>query len=64
MPLPEEGVDLEKIVETLERNLIAQALERTSGNQTKAAKLLGLGFRQIRYRLKKYNIDPDPNDED
>lgn len=55
--LPEDGLNLETLVEKLERNLIAQALERTSGNQTEAAKLLGIGFRQIRYRLKKYNID-------
>jgi DNA-binding protein Fis len=53
MELPMEGVNLE----TLERELVAQALRRTGGNQTKAATLLGLNRDQIRYRIEKFSLD-------
>jgi len=53
MELPEEGVHLE----TLERELVVQALRRTGGNQTKAAALLGLNRDQIRYRIEKFGLD-------
>ncbi len=51
--LPAEGVD----VETLERDLVRQALRRTGGNQTKAAALLGLNRDQIRYRIEKFGLE-------
>ncbi len=47
--LPEEGIDLE----ALEADLVTQALERTGGNRTRAARLLGLTRHQILYRLQK-----------
>lgn len=50
--LPQGGVNLDE----LERSLVIQALERTSGNQTQAAKLLGLNRDQIRYRIEKFNL--------
>jgi two-component system response regulator AtoC len=53
MELPEEGVNLE----TLERELVVQALRRTGGNQTRAAALLGLNRDQIRYRIEKFGLD-------
>src|SRR6187401_929219 len=53
MELPADGVNLE----TLERELVAQALRRTGGNQTKAAALLGLNRDQIRYRIEKFNLE-------
>jgi two-component system response regulator AtoC len=53
MELPEEGVNLE----TLERELLVQALRRTGGNQTKAAALLGLNRDQIRYRIEKFGLE-------
>ena len=53
MELPMEGVNLE----TLERELVVQALKRTGGNQTKAATLLGLNRDQIRYRIEKFALD-------
>ena len=40
--LPEEGVDLPSCVESYQNSLIVQALRRTDGNRTKAARLLGL----------------------
>jgi two-component system, NtrC family, response regulator AtoC len=50
--LPAGGLNLEEI----EREFIAQALDRTSGNKTKAARLLGLSRDTMRYRLEKYGI--------
>lgn len=50
--LPEHGCTLEEV----ERSLIAQALERSEGNQTRAAELVGLTRDQIRYKMKKYDM--------
>ena len=60
--LPADGVNFEDV----ERSLITQAMERTDNNITKAAKLLGLTFRTLQYRLEKfgYKKDGDGTDED
>jgi hypothetical protein len=47
--LPEAGIDLEQV----ELSLARQAMERSGGNQTRAAELLGVSRDQLRYRLKK-----------
>ncbi|HMZ23213.1 MAG TPA: sigma-54 dependent transcriptional regulator, partial [Blastocatellia bacterium] len=47
--LPEHGTDLEQV----ELSLVRQAMERSGGNQTRAAELLGISRDQLRYRLKK-----------
>ena len=44
-------------VEDVQRQAIVEALEKTRYNKTAAAKLLGLSFRQLRYRIKKLGID-------
>ena len=49
LQLPEDGVKLEDV----ENDLIAQAMERTGGNVSKAARLLGLTRDTLRYRLSK-----------
>jgi two-component system response regulator PilR (NtrC family) len=54
--LPESGFDLEEHVKGLEREYIAQALNRAGGVQVKAAELLGMSFRSFRYYAKKYNL--------
>ncbi len=54
--LPDEGLDLEEVVTKLETDLIGQALQKSHGNKTQAAKLLGLSFRSLRYRLDKYEL--------
>jgi two-component system response regulator PilR (NtrC family) len=51
------GVNLEKLVEDMEKEYLLMALEKTNGIKTDAAKLLGLTFRSFRHRLKKYNIE-------
>jgi two-component system response regulator PilR (NtrC family) len=55
--LPSEGMDLEGNLASIERKLLYDALERTAGNQTEAATLLGITFRSIRYKVSKYGID-------
>jgi DNA-binding NtrC family response regulator len=50
--LPAQGVNLE----ALEQSLVTQALDRCSGNQTRAAALLGMNRDQIRYRVEKYGL--------
>jgi two-component system response regulator AtoC len=47
--LPAAGVSLEEV----EMSLVRQALERSGGNQTKAAELLDISRDQLRYRMKK-----------
>jgi two-component system response regulator PilR (NtrC family) len=48
---------LEPWLEGLEKEAIVKALEQTRYNKTAAAKLLGISFRALRYRLKKLGID-------
>ena len=57
--LPEAGVDLDAMVDALERNLLLQALTRSKGVRKEAARLLGITFRSLRYRLEKHQIDGD-----
>lgn len=47
--LPQAGISLDDV----EMSLVKQAIERSSGNQTRAAELLGISRDQLRYRLKK-----------
>ena len=54
--LPAEGISLEQ----LETSLLKQALARSDGNQTQAAKLLGLTRDQFRYRWKKFRASNRP----
>ena len=54
--LGDDGIDLESLVAELEQDLIEQALERSDGNKTRAAELLGISFRSLRYRLDKYDL--------
>lgn len=61
--LPEEGTDMEVLVENLEIGLIQQALRKTNHSQTKAAALLGLSTRSFRYRLKKYALGNGADEE-
>lgn len=48
---------LEDYLEAIERKEIEQALHETKWNRTAAAKLLGLSFRALRYKLKKLGLD-------
>jgi DNA-binding NtrC family response regulator len=58
--LPPEGVNFEDV----ERSLIMQAMSRTDNNITKSAKLLGLTFRTLQYRLEKFGFKKDGTEEE
>ncbi|MFO0751918.1 MAG: sigma-54 dependent transcriptional regulator [Thermodesulfovibrionales bacterium] len=52
--LPEAGISLNEYLSGIERELLDRALRKANGVKTNAAKLLGLSFREYRYRLSKY----------
>jgi len=54
----EELYDLgiEKVIENLEKRLISHALEQTNNSKMKAADLLKISFRSLRYKVKKYGL--------
>jgi two-component system response regulator PilR (NtrC family) len=59
LTLPPEGCNLEEVLNEVERRLLVSALERTGGIRTQAAKLLGISFRSLRYRLQKQSLADD-----
>jgi DNA-binding NtrC family response regulator len=53
--LPEEGVDLDRFIADIERDLIQRSLERTGGNKGAAARLLGLKRTTLVEKLKRFD---------
>ncbi|MDD2689476.1 MAG: helix-turn-helix domain-containing protein [Candidatus Omnitrophica bacterium] len=53
-----QGILYKYVLEAVEKPLIERALERTYGNQLKAAKILGINRNTIRTKIKKLGIDP------
>jgi two-component system response regulator PilR (NtrC family) len=47
---------LENVITDLEKRLIEHALEQSGNSKTKAAELLGVSFRSLRYKAKKYGL--------
>ena len=69
LELPEEGCQLDDVMNEVERRLLLEALERTGGVRKAAARLLGITFRSLRYRLEKHTLegpgdDSGPSSED
>jgi len=61
----EKGIDLERLVADFERTLLVKALQQTGGIKKKAAKLLSISFRSMRYRVDKYGLNAlSVDDED
>ncbi|MEN8230162.1 MAG: sigma-54 dependent transcriptional regulator [Bacteroidota bacterium] len=54
----EQGMHFNRIMTCLEDKLITEALKRTEGNQSQAAKLLSLSLSTFRDKMKKYQINP------
>lgn len=50
-------IKLDPMLENKEREVIEKALKKTRYNKTAAAKLLGISFRALRYRIKKLGIE-------
>jgi len=62
--VPAEGMELDQVLSEVERRLILEALDRSHGVRKGAAKLLGVSFRSLRYRLEKLGLDVGDSAED
>lgn len=58
-PIDAQGLALPEYLEDIEKKVILDALEKTRHNKTAAAKLLGMSFRALRYRLSKLGLGKD-----
>ncbi|HXH27608.1 MAG TPA: sigma-54 dependent transcriptional regulator [Candidatus Polarisedimenticolia bacterium] len=56
LQLSDDGIDLERQLESLREHFMEEALRRAHGVQTRAAELLGMSFRSFRYFAKKYRL--------
>jgi len=56
--IPAEGIDLEGVLGEIEKEYLRRALEATSSNASRAASLLGISERSMRYKLRKHDIRP------
>jgi two-component system response regulator PilR (NtrC family) len=63
LPSLEDGLDLDRFLADVERQILVAALEKAGGVRKDAAKLLSTTFRSLRYRLAKYGL-ADDSDED
>ena len=62
MDIPEEGIDLEQILYTAERDLINKALKKAGGKKSKAAKLLHMNRTTLIEKLKRMGVKLESND--
>ncbi|MEI7974033.1 MAG: helix-turn-helix domain-containing protein, partial [Bdellovibrio sp.] len=58
-----EGLDLEKVVSQIEKEILIKAIHTARGVKKKAAKLLKISFRSMRYRVEKYGLGTMSEDE-
>ncbi|MEZ4484967.1 MAG: helix-turn-helix domain-containing protein [Syntrophotaleaceae bacterium] len=61
--LPEDGLDLDAYLGSIEQDILLKALERCGGVRKKAAELRVYFFRSIRYRLAKYGMASEGDEE-
>jgi len=54
--LGSEGIDLDKVMAEIERDYIMRAMEMAHGSKQRAAEILGLSMRSLRYRLEKLRL--------
>ena len=59
----EEGVELDKVMGQIEKELLIKAIHASGGVKKKAAKLLNISFRSMRYRVEKYGLGSIGDDE-
>ncbi len=57
---PEQGIDLESTLGTVEREIIQRAFDWTRGNQSRAAQVLQMKRDKLRYRMKLYGFHESP----
>jgi len=58
--IPEDGVEMETLLINLEKKYLREAIRISEGNLTNAAKLLGMSYRSMRYRVKKLQVREQP----
>ncbi len=58
---PGRGRGLTVTVGEIERRMVAEALQRADGNQSQAARLLGMTEQSLRYRIRKFGMEPARN---
>ena len=56
LTIPEEGMDLDRVITELEQDLLLKALEKSGWVKKEAARILNMSFRSFRYKLSKYGI--------
>ncbi|MBV2167459.1 MAG: sigma-54 dependent transcriptional regulator [Bdellovibrio sp.] len=59
----DDGVDLDKVMGQIEKELLIKAIHSAGGVKKRAAKLLHISFRSMRYRIEKYNLGVVGDDE-
>lgn len=59
----DDGVDLDKVMGQIEKELLIKAIHSAGGVKKRAAKLLHISFRSMRYRIEKYNLGIVGDDE-
>jgi two-component system response regulator HupR/HoxA len=57
--LSESGSSLKDVVEGVEKRKIVEAIERTKGNKSRAAEILGLSRLGLRKKMERYGLSPD-----
>ena len=63
-PVPGQGAALQDYLDHVEREAILGALGQTGGNRTAAARVLGVTFRSLRYRMERLGMNGDKRDEE
>lgn len=61
--ITDEGIDLQKVLDQLEKELLVKAIHQANGVKKRAAKLLGITFRSMRYRVEKFSLGKVDEDE-
>lgn len=59
----DDGLDLDKVIGQIEKEVLIKAIHAAGGVKKKAAKLLKISFRSMRYRIEKYNLGVVGDDE-
>jgi two-component system response regulator PilR (NtrC family) len=61
--ITDDGIELDKVMGQIEKELLVKAIHAAGGVKKKAAKLLNITFRSMRYRVEKYNLGTISDDE-
>ncbi len=57
--IPTEGMDFDRVIAEIEKDLLLQALKKTGWVKKEAARILNMSFRSFRYKLSKYDINKE-----